>query len=159
MSWVRNLVVLLKSNVQSLWVLDFIFISKELSIDLDMNDWVVWRVHIFELNGPSLVNLIFLWVIPSSCLSERGWYNLINFCLNLECFSDIKDFIFEPFLLELELDRIRSPFHVFDIIKLDFKGWSPISNLKTRGQILCVRCIVNLIQTCWLDWGNGIFLS
>lgn len=70
MGSVGDLIVLLESDVEGLRVLYLVLVAKKLSVELNVNDWVLVAIELIELHRESTAHLIFFWIVPSCCLGK-----------------------------------------------------------------------------------------
>ena len=69
---VRKLIVLLEGHVNRFRNFDFLAVTVELGVELDMHDWEFAATHLIELHWESTANLVLLRVVPILGLSKGG---------------------------------------------------------------------------------------
>lgn len=156
-SWVRELIILLESHVKGIWILFLIFITKKLGINLNMDDrvsaWILGIKFYWESRG----NLILIGIVPSSSLCKWGWNDIINFCFDLESFSDKVMGLVSCFKLKLE--SIRSPFHLLYIFKLYRNLRTPIQDLDFALHLFVITWVINFKHMSWNNFLDRQFIS
>ena len=89
MEAVWNLSLSGEDGVNSCWPLCASLITCKLSIDLEMNNWVLVGVQSLEHYWPSFRNLVLSWALPSRCLGKTDRNSLIDLRLQVQRPSDI----------------------------------------------------------------------
>ena len=156
-SWVRELIILLESHVKGIWILFLIFITKELGVNLNMDDRVSAWILDIEFDWESRGNLILIGIVPSSSLGKWSRNDIINFCFDLESFSDEVMGLISCFKLKFE--SIRSPFHLLYIVKLYRNLWTSIQDLDFALHLFVITLIINFKHLSWNNFLDRQFIS
>jgi len=112
-----NLLLFLKCNEYTLWIIYFISVSWELCINLNMKNWEVICIQLLENLRIAIRILIDGRSIPTLKLSKVDCSILINQCFEHECLCYIDCWTQCRLSFELKSQSITCPLHVSNVIK------------------------------------------
>lgn len=113
LSSVWNEAIFFEGNINAIREILLIFISFELGINLNMNNWIFICAQSLESSWELIIIIILFWVFPAFILSYRNSALLEDFCFNLEKFVDGTDLVIGSGYFES--DDKGGPFHIYDV--------------------------------------------
>ena len=118
MDRVWHLILILKSHINGLWVVDLLWVSRKLRINLHMKDWNIICIQLIEDNREPWGDLILFWRVPAGQLRKMHHHLLVYSDFHKEGLGR-ENCNRSWCWFELKFKGIASQCHCVNIIKLN----------------------------------------